>query len=45
MCKWKKKVFEKDNYTDWYSGLKGGNLEDRHIIKFEDLLRKYISIH
>jgi len=41
MYEWKKKVFEKDDYTDWYTGLKGGPLEAHHIIRFEDLLRKY----
>jgi len=41
MYEWKQKVFDRDDYRDWYSGLRGGNLEVHHIIKFEDLLRKY----
>lgn len=34
-------MFEKDDYRDWYTGIKGGNLEAHHIVKFEDILRKY----
>lgn len=41
MYEWKRKVFERDDYRDYYSGVKGGDLEAHHIIKFEDLLKKY----
>jgi len=37
---WRNKVFERDNYCDWFSGCKG-ELEAHHIIKFSKLLKQY----
>ena len=41
MQEWRRKVFERDNFTCCETGIKGGWLEAHHIIRFEDLLQQY----
>jgi hypothetical protein len=42
MTEWRKKVFTRDNYCDWFSGCKGNeNLEAHHIVPFKILIKKY----
>jgi hypothetical protein len=39
---WRTEVFERDNYCDWFSGVKGnGNLNAHHVIPFSELLKQY----
>lgn len=39
---WRTAVFERDNYCDWFSGVKGnGNLNAHHIVLFSVLLEKH----
>jgi 5-methylcytosine-specific restriction endonuclease McrA len=40
MQKWRRDVFIRDGFKDWFSGC-GGDLESHHIISFTYLLRKY----
>jgi hypothetical protein len=37
---WKREVFERDNYRDWFSGCKG-QLEVHHIKSFKKILNEY----
>ena len=39
-AEWKRKVFERDNYRDWFSGCKG-DLEAHHIVPFSKLLKMH----
>jgi hypothetical protein len=36
---WRKAVFQKDNYLDWFSGCRGGKLEAHHIIPFSTIIK------
>ena len=39
---WRRAVFKRDDYRDWYSGLKGsGNLNAHHVIPLNVLIKKY----
>ena len=39
---WRRAVFERDNYQDWFSGLKGsGNLNADHITPLNVLIKKH----
>jgi hypothetical protein len=42
MYEWRDAVFKRDNYRDWYSGVKGnGNLNAHHIVSFASLMERY----
>jgi hypothetical protein len=39
---WAQSVFKRDNYRDWFSGIKGnGNLNAHHVVRFKDLFEQY----
>lgn len=38
---WRGFVLQRDDYCDWFSGIRGGDLEVHHIIPFHKLLKKY----
>jgi hypothetical protein len=39
---WRDAVFKRDDYRDWYSGVKGnGNLNAHHIVSFASLMERY----
>lgn len=38
---WRLNIYERDNYCDWYSGVKGnGNLNVHHIMSFKKILKQ-----
>lgn len=42
MYEWRDAVFKRDDYRDWYSGVKGcGNLNAHHIVSFASLMERY----
>jgi hypothetical protein len=40
MYEWKKKVFDRDNYIDWYTGIKGGVLNVHHIKPISKIIKE-----
>jgi hypothetical protein len=42
MKAWRDAVFKRDNYCDWFSGVKGnGNLHAHHIVSFSSIMKRY----
>lgn len=41
MYEWRRKVMERDDYRDCFTGMRGGDLEVHHIIPFSTLLKEY----
>jgi hypothetical protein len=39
---WRRAVFERDDFRDWFSGIKGnGNLNAHHVVPFAEILKQY----
>jgi hypothetical protein len=42
---WRKKVFERDEYTCKFCGVHGGYLEAHHLKRFTDIFREFLERH
>ena len=42
---WQQDIFERDNYTCWICGKRGGDLEAHHVYPFIEIVNDFLSTH